>query len=65
MLPISNIAVQELHLGLHCSATEVTTLWLKQPFHFYSVMNIPKHMQLCSRDGFILTMLKLYLHGYP
>jgi len=31
------IVVQAVQFGLHCSATEVTTSWLKQPFCFYSV----------------------------
>ena len=31
-----NNAVQALYFGLHCSAIEVTTLWFKQPFCFYS-----------------------------
>jgi len=29
-------AVQALYFGLHCSAIEVTTLWFKQLFCFYS-----------------------------
>ena len=28
--------VQAVYFGLHCSAIEVTTLWFKQPFCFYS-----------------------------
>ena len=35
-----DIVVQAVYFGLHCSAREVTTFWLKQPFCVYSALGM-------------------------